>query len=179
MKNHAQDGALERARRDLSAGRHDLARDRVTGFLYTLHRRGDYDQAAYLLLGDIYFEMHDLPRAGAAWLLTERQDENSTRAIEAFHKRFGTDAANILKLIKPHAPSEDYPPLVQERLKGWGYQYVAYRPRSNPHTVNELSAEEQAGKKPGLRPVEIGCLLLFVMGAVLMALQFFMRFLGR
>jgi len=173
------DGALERARRDLSSGRPDLARDRVTGFLYTLHRRGEYDQSAYLLLGDIYFEMHDYPRAGAAWLLTERRDAHSARAIEAFHKRYGKDATNVLKVIKPHAPSENYPPQVQERLRGLGYQYVAYRPRSNPHVMNELTAEEIAGASGGLRPLELGCLLMFILGAVLIILQFGMRFLGR
>jgi hypothetical protein len=147
--------ALERARRDLESGRPDLARDRITGYLYTLHRRGDYSQEAYLLLGDAYFAMRDFAPAGAAWLLTGRQGPDVDQAVKAFHERFGNDAVNILKIVKPHAPSEDYPAAVQERLKTWGYRYKTYRPRSNPHVEHELGEPQQKG----LRPVEVGCLV--------------------
>ena len=46
--------------------RPDLARDRITGYLANLGARGAYDQDAYLLLGEIYSEMRDYARAGAA-----------------------------------------------------------------------------------------------------------------
>ena len=148
--------ALERAQNDLSAGRPDLARDRLTGYLYTLHRRGKYEQQAYILLGDACYAMKDYARAGAAWLLTERQGEDAGLALKAFHERFGTDATNILNVVKPHAPSEDYPPLVQERLKSWSYRYRPYRPRSNPHASEELGEHK---RQQGVRPVELGCAL--------------------
>lgn len=152
----ANPSALERARKDLSAGRPDVARDRLTGYLYTLHRRGNYDQNAYLLLGEIFFAMRDYPRAGAAWLLTEKSGPEFDQALEAFHKRYGKDAVNVLWQVKPHAPSEDYPPAVQERLKSWDYRYKPYRPRSNPHALHEQDAEAQAASKT-IRPVELGC----------------------
>jgi hypothetical protein len=152
----ANPSALERARKDLAAGRPDLARDRVTGYLYMLHRRGKYDQEAYLLLGEILFSMRDYPKAGAAWLLTEKTGPEFDQALEAFHKRYGKDAVNTLRLVKPHAPSEDYPPAVQERLKAWNYRYKPYRPRSNPHVLHEEIAEELAARKT-LRPIELGC----------------------
>lgn len=154
--------ALDRARRDLAAGRPDLARDRLTGFLYTLHRQGEYNQEAYLLLGKVLFAMRDLPQAGAAWLLTERHGPDVDEAVQAFHKRYGRDPLNVLRALKPRAPSEKYPPAVQERLKNWGYRYRPYRPRSNPHAEHELDAEPAHG----LRPMEFGCLAaLFALAA--------------
>ena len=157
--------ALERARADLAAGRPDQARERLTGYLYTLHRSGRYDQPTYLLLGDVYFEMRDYARAGAAWLLTEKSGLDFEKASAAFHQRFGRDPDSVLKQVKPHAPSEAYPPLVQERLKGWDYRYRPYRPRSNPHVLTEESEEAQASKGQ-LRPVELGCVVAVVIFAL-------------
>ena len=146
-----------------------MARERLTGYLYTLHRRGQYDENTYLLLGEVYFSMRDFARAGAAWLLTRRDGPDAQQAFDAFHKRYGHDPANMLHQVKPHAPSEDYPEAVQQRLKSWGYRYTPYRPRSNPHVSEEHSGEEP---RRGLRPLEIGCLLLIVLTLVLIALNF-------
>ncbi|HYG75445.1 MAG TPA: DUF6584 family protein [Planctomycetota bacterium] len=168
--------ALDRARLDLAAGRPDLARDRLTGYLYTLHRRGDFSQDAYLLLGEAHFAMRDYARAGAAWLLTERSGEDTERAVAEFHKRFGRDPANVLQQVKPRAPSEDYPPAVQERLKGWGYRYRPYRPRSNPHAMHELTGEE---KQQGLRGIEIGCGLALLAGTVMFVFWIYVNFFAR
>lgn len=178
MSEHAPKprlSALERARADLAAGRPDRARDRVTGYLYTLHRRGEYKQDAYLLLGEIYYAMRDFPRAAAAWLLTEKQDAEMETALQAFTVRYGQDAVNVLRQVKPHAPSEDYPPLVQARLKSWDYRYRTYRPRSNPHTLGDAPPEAQRG----LRPVEIGCGLFLLAIIVAVALWLFRPLLGR
>jgi hypothetical protein len=140
----------------MDAGRPDLARDRLTGYLYTLHRRAEYNQEAYALLGEAYFAMREYAHAGAAWLLTERQGADVDTALQAFHKRYGTEPAAMLHAVKPRAPSEDYPPQVQERLKGWGYRFRPYRPRSNPHVIH---SQEQTQPQTGLRPIEMGCLL--------------------
>jgi len=147
--------ALDRARADLAAGRPDLARDRLTGFLYTLHRRGEYREEAYALLGEAYFAMKEYARAGAAWLLTTRTGADVDQAVQAFHARYGREPAAVLHQLKAHAPSEAYPPAVQERLKSLGYRYRPYRPRSNPHVLEEF--EE---KPRGVRPVEVGCLVV-------------------
>lgn len=156
MISVANPSALERARKDLSNGRPDLARDRVTGYLYTLHRRGKYDAEAYLLLGEILFAMRDYARAGAAWILTEKSGPEFEQALAAFHQRYGKDPANMLRQVKPHAPSEDYPPAVQERLKAWDYRYKPYRPRSNPHVLHE-EEEAAAAASKSIRPIELGC----------------------
>jgi len=147
--------ALDRARADLAAGRPDLARDRLTGFLYTLHCRGEYLEPAYALLGETYFTMQDFAKAGAAWLLTTRTGADVEQAVQAFYARFGNASDAVLQQLKAHAPSEAYPPSVQERLKALGYRYRSYRPRSNPHAQEELE-----GKQSGLRPVEVGCLMV-------------------
>lgn len=156
--------AIERSQTDIAAGRPDLARDRLTGYLYTLHRQGAYRQEAYALLGAVHFEMRDYARAGAAWLLTEKKDAESQKAFDAFYARYGNDSVNILKIVKPHAPSEDYPPAVQERLKSWNYRYRPYRPRSNPHALDELAEKEQVS---GVRPVELGCALAVLVFAII------------
>lgn len=168
--------ALARAQEDLDNGRPDLARDRITGYLYTLHRRGEYSQEAYSLLGQVLYAMRDLPRAGAAWLLTERQGPDVDEALTAFHQRYGRDALNVLKAVKPRAPSEDFPPAVQERLKAWGYRYRTYRPRSNPHVSHELDAEPSS---QGVRPVEIGCALALLTLLSIFAYWIFLNFRGR
>jgi len=167
--------ALERARADLAADRPDRARDRLTGYLYTLHCRGEYSQEAYLLLGDAYFAMKEYARAAAAWLLTEKQGPEFDTALQAFHQRHGKDPANILSLLKPHAPSEDYPPRVRERLKEWDYRYRTYRPRSNPHT----SGEPTSAQPRGVRPVELGCGAVLLIGTLLLAYWLFRLVAGR
>jgi hypothetical protein len=148
--------ALQRAQRDLQAGRPDLARDRLTGYLYTLHRRGVYHQDTYVLLGRVLFDMRDYARAGAAWLLTEHSGAEVDTATAAFFKRYGREPAAVLHALKPRAPSEDFPPAVQQRLKSWDYRYRPYRPRSNPHAAHELVEEEE--KERGVRPIEMGCI---------------------
>jgi hypothetical protein len=167
--------ALERAQRDLAAGRPDLARDRLTGCLYTLHRRGEYRQDVYILLGRVLFEMRDYARAGAAWLLTEHHGADVATATAAFHKRFGNDAGAILSLVKPHAPSEDYPPAVQERLKAWGYRYRPYRPRSNPHAMHE----HVEGEEKGVRPIEMGCIIAALVVGLTIAYMVWLSFRPR
>lgn len=166
-------GAFARARRDLAAGRPDLARDRLTGFLYTLHRRGEYSEEAYLLLGEALFAMKDFARAGAAWLLTRKQGPEADAAFAAFEKRYGKDGANALRAVKPRAPSEDYPPEVQARLRAWDYRYRPYRPRGNPHVETELGE-----RKAGLRIADVGCLVLGLLG-FLAAAAIVLRVLGK
>jgi hypothetical protein len=164
--------ALDRARKDLAAGRPDLARDRISGYLYTLHRAGRYDQQAYLLYGDALFAMRDFAKAGAAWLLTEKSGAEFDQALAAFKTRYGSDPVQVLNLVKPHAPSEDYPPAVQERLRSWDYRYKPYRPRGNPHAITEHSGEDRVA---GLRPVEFGCIVAVLFAAAVVVYFLWVR----
>jgi len=171
-----KESALARARRHLAEGRPDLARETLKGYLYTLHQRGDYDVAAYDLLGETFFQMRDYARAGAAWLLTERSDADAQRAIEAFHARFGNDPVNILRALRPHARSEAYPPAVQERLKSRNYRYVPYHSRNKPRASQNIPDEEALR---GLRPVELGCLMAVIGFVIAAGYWLWMRFLAR
>ena len=168
--------ALARARADLAAGRPDLARDRVQGCLHSQLVNGEYSEETYVLLGDIYFAMRDLARAGAAWMLTERSDADAQTAIDAFHKRFGTDAANILNAVKPRAPSEQYPPKVQERLRQWNYRYLPYRSRAQRREEDETAPDEA---QPTLRPIEAGCIAMLIVGFFLFCGYVYLMFFGR
>lgn len=168
MKNKSS--ALERARADFANARPDLARDRLYGYLYTLHSRGEYNENAYLLLGEVLFAMKDFARAGAAWLLTERDDANAQFAFDAFHARYGKNSSNALVIVKPHAPSELYPPKVQERLQAWNYRYIPYRSRSKPRADLDTPLTEAPAS---IRPIEAGCIIMLVIGVVLACLYFY------
>lgn len=167
--------ALERARAELQAGRPDKARDRVTGWLSSLHLCGEYSQEAYALLGEIYFAMKDFSLAGAAWFLTERDDADSRMAGDAFHERFGRDPLNVLRATVPRAPLEAYPPKVRERLSACGYRHVPRRSRRAPGGA----IEGEGGVRSGVRPIEAGCLLFAVMSVIFIAYYFYLTFRGR
>jgi hypothetical protein len=75
---------IERARRDLEAGRTWKARDRLRG---TLVARGDDELLG--LLGEVHFAMGDLPAAGAVWFACQRTGEEAEAADEAWRERYG------------------------------------------------------------------------------------------
>ena len=168
--------ALDRARADLASGRPDLARDRIHGLLHSQLIKGEYSEETYALLGDIYFAMRDLPRAGAAWLLTERSDPDAQQAIEAFHTRYGVDAVNVREAVKPRAPSEIYPPKVQERLLQWNYRYLPYRSRAQRVAAADMPDEDRPA---GVRPIEAGCIIAVIVGILLLCMYLYTIFFAR
>jgi hypothetical protein len=105
--------ALKRARRDIEEGRLWKARDRLTGGLVT----APTDQEALDLLGDVYYSMGDLPRAGTVWALTTRDDARAREAFDATRDRYGNDPGRILEALPVKAPFDDYPPAVAKRLR--------------------------------------------------------------
>jgi hypothetical protein len=170
-----ESSALDRARADLAAGRPDLARDRVQGYLHTLALKGEYSAETYVLLGDIFFAMRDFARAGGAWILTDRDDDCARLSFEAFTQRYGKKPANILDAVKPRAPSENYPPAVQERLKSWGYRYLPHRTRTQKRAAADESDE---APQSGLRPIEAGCVVTLIVGFVLLCMYLYSMFFG-
>ncbi|PWJ27028.1 hypothetical protein ATK17_3214 [Branchiibius hedensis] len=77
-------GAIERARDDLASGRTWKARDRLRG---AIGQRQDDEIVD--LLAQVYFEMQDLPAAGALWFVTGRDDERARAAVAAWEERYG------------------------------------------------------------------------------------------
>lgn len=123
---------IDRARADLEAGRPWKARDRLTGWLH----QNPTDQDALGLLGDVYMRMGDEPAAGRALMLTERDDEDTRRAVEAFEARYGNTAARI-QALGVRVPFDRWPPRVQERLRALqqradadGLRWIEDRPGS-------------------------------------------------
>lgn len=108
--------AVEAARRDIDAGRLWKARDRLDGAV----RTSPHDAELLLLLGEVLYEMRDLPRAGAAWILTQRDDEAARAAVAALYERYGCDEKQIRRAIPYKQPIEGYPEAIQDRLMALG-----------------------------------------------------------
>lgn len=108
----SRDG-LERVREDLAAGRLWKARDRVTGMV----GGRPADQAVLELAGRVFFEMGDLPRAGAYWFLTERSGPDTEVAVQALYERHGHHPVNVIKALPVRNEIDAYPRPVAERLR--------------------------------------------------------------
>lgn len=80
--------ALARAQADLAAGRAWKARDRLQGLL---RHRVDFEVLD--LLAEVYYDMGDLPAAGALWFVTGRDDERARASVDAWHERHGDGRA--------------------------------------------------------------------------------------
>lgn len=104
---------FDKAIQDVREGRLWKARDRLTGLLATFPA----DQKILNLLGEVYFQMGDLPQAGRYWYLTDRQGPEVDAAIEALVERYGS-GRSCAKAIPIRAPIDLYPPAVHERLGG-------------------------------------------------------------
>jgi hypothetical protein len=81
LEHHS--GAVERARADLAVGRAWKARDRLTG-----HLADNLDPEALELLGEVHYDMGDMPAAGAAWFGTGRRGKDVDEAVEAWRERY-------------------------------------------------------------------------------------------
>lgn len=101
-----------RALEDRAAGRHWKARDRLFGAVACQPP----DQRVLDLLGEVLFEMGDLPQAGRYWYLTERQGPDVDQALAALHERFG-DGPNLVHALPVKSPVSAYPPAVRARLE--------------------------------------------------------------
>lgn len=104
--------ALERARNDLAAGRLWKALDRITGAVAACPS----DQAVLELAGEVFFEMGDLPRAGAYWFLTEKDGPEVESALNALKQRHGAGALGLIAALPVRAGIDAFPPKVRERL---------------------------------------------------------------
>jgi hypothetical protein len=74
------------------------------------------NQAVLVLLGEVLFEMGDLPEAGRYWYLTERAGPEVEAATEALLERFGRSPHELGRSLPLVAPVAAYPDVVQARL---------------------------------------------------------------
>lgn len=105
--------ALDRVRRDLAEGRLWKARDRVTGSLAARPS----DPVLLELAGQVFFQMGDLPRAGAYWYLTDRDGPEVEDALAALRERHGAGAMGLIGALPVRDAIEAFPPRVQQRLR--------------------------------------------------------------
>lgn len=103
---------FQRAKDDFAAGRLWKARDRLHGLV----RANPTNEEMFSLLGDVYFEMGDLPQAGRYWYLTIREGVNFDEARNAFEQRFGTQAAQIIEALPVYARWTEFEPEIRQRL---------------------------------------------------------------
>jgi hypothetical protein len=107
------ENALDRARRDIEEGRLWKARDRLIGRLRALPT----DRPTLDMLGDVYWRMGDLPKAGAVWALTDRSDPEARAAFDATRERHGNEPEQVLGALHIRASFDDYGPEVALRLR--------------------------------------------------------------
>lgn len=106
------DWRYAQVREDIGRGRLWKARDRLHGHF----AETPADQVVLDLLGSVLFAMGDLPQAGRCWWLTERDDEAAHAARAAFHERYGSSAALVLRALPRPGTPDQYPASVEARL---------------------------------------------------------------
>ncbi len=84
--------AFEHALVDIEQGQLWKARDRLGSYL----KSNPLHQAVRELYGDVLFRMGDLPMAGRAWYVTDRDDEAARASIAAFESKFRNPVVRVL-----------------------------------------------------------------------------------
>ncbi|MGL5865726.1 MAG: hypothetical protein ACRCYX_07605 [Dermatophilaceae bacterium] len=101
-------GPLERARDALDSGARWRARD-----ILEQHVGGQGDPEALALLGDVLFDMGDLPRAGVAWFSAGRRGPAVDEAVAAWREQSGDDFLVMWRSLPPSVRAEPRPPRVE------------------------------------------------------------------
>ncbi|KIQ10174.1 DUF6584 family protein [Rhodococcus sp. MEB064] len=106
-------GALDRAQEDLARGEPWNARKRLTALL----DQDPASQPALDLLGYACLAMDDPVGAGAAWFLTDRDDQDPLvrHALDSFVAA-SPEPVVLARRLPINAPTRAYPPRVRERL---------------------------------------------------------------
>jgi hypothetical protein len=153
--------SLERARDDLRNGRPWRARDRLESYV----SQQPLDVEALELLGDVLFDMGDLPRAARYWLLTQRDDVRFDAAYGALREVFPRPD-HLLAVLPIRPPLSEYPDVARgriERLVGDAAAIgVVWEPRPRRHRGDDLGLPQGLRAPWWLWPIGIGCLVLFV-----------------
>jgi hypothetical protein len=103
---------IARARDDVRQGRPWMARDRLESYVAT----GSTDTEALELLGEVLFQMGDLPRAARYWMLTPRSDDEFDQARAALRERFPRARLRLDYLLL-RGPIDSHPEVVQRRIE--------------------------------------------------------------
>jgi hypothetical protein len=123
--------ALREARRAREAGQAWKARD-----LLLAHVEGNQDPEALTELGEVLFEMGDLPRAGAVWFAAGAKGPDVDAAVAAWREQSHDDFAVMWASLPASARSQPRPRRV-EALRERAL-------RSESATVAEVAATDEA-----------------------------------
>jgi hypothetical protein len=120
-----KDITLRRVEHDIADGNLGKARDRLHGLVdhypddLSLRRR----------LGDVYFQLQYLDRAGCYWYLEKHKNEEMQRACDAYVQSKGGDPLLILKGLRIGCNPESFPTgyardvLISLKSKAPGYRF--------------------------------------------------------
>ena len=103
--------SVAKARVDLDEGRVWAARDRLESFV----SQNPSHAEALEFLGDVLYQMGDLPRAGRYWLLTSRDDDRAARSIDALRERYPRPEL-VLAALPVRDSVDAYPVEARERI---------------------------------------------------------------
>jgi hypothetical protein len=133
--------SVVKARVDLDEGRPWAARDRLESFV----SQNPTHAEALELLGDVLYQMGDLPRAGRYWLLTSRDDDRARRSIDALGVRFARPELVLADL--PVRDSVDaYPPMARQRIAELRAEAAANGVEWQPRVT--IPAERRGARTP-------------------------------
>lgn len=154
---------LERAQRDIATGELWLARERLVGAL----RQSPAHPDVLHLLGEVCWAMHDLPKAGLYWFLTDRpdSDERAATAFAAMRRRFGQGAA-LLTQIPLGDDLTAYPTAAQARLEPVITAASVDCVKEPTTTPDELPRWQEALLTAGFALVVVGNVALWLTGLI-------------
>ncbi|HYN67753.1 MAG TPA: hypothetical protein VES93_12760 [Ornithinibacter sp.] len=124
-------GPLRQARRARESGQAWKARD-----LLLAHVEGSQDPEALIELGEVLFEMGDLPRAGAVWFVAGAKGPDVDASVAAWREQSHDDFALMWASLPASARSQPRPRRV-EALRERAL-------RSEPATVAEVASTDEA-----------------------------------
>lgn len=154
LEHHS--GAVERARADLASGRAWKARDRLVG-----HLASGQDPEALELLGEVHYEMGDLPAAGAAWFGTSRRGKDVDEAVEAWRERHADQFDQMWRSLPRSVRDHPGNPRVEALRRRAGAD------RSAPRPVSEAPKQTSDGGIDAAVVITVALALLVVVCAVI------------
>ena len=156
--------AVQRARNDFAQGRGWKARDRLFGAVAGYPA----DQEVLDLLGEVLYDMGDLPSAGRYWMLTAREGPPVEAAITALFEQCGGSALVVAQRLPIVAPSTAYPPAVHKRLAQLPADALRWRQRRNTIQPEATSGGWLAGL---VASVAAGTFILILVLGVVKAIE--------
>ncbi len=155
--------SIDLARDDIDRGRLWKARDRLSGRFVTTPT----DQELLRLLGDVYFMMGDLPKAGSVWSLTDLDDDRARESFDALREKHGNDPARILDAIPVRAPF-DYPRPAARRLHELAARTsLSDLPPAMAERLRRIAGVQAQAQSRRARVAGWSCCLAFLAAAIL------------